>query len=395
VGRLTAFVGLAASVLFALFATGYFIQLAKEKPVVVELVSPKVAEVAYSVDALWGGAELPDENGWLPAGFVQLKRGQAEIRFSSGAVAALKAPAEFKAVSSEEAVLKSGALTARVDGTKTKFRVHTPTAEVIDLGTEFGLSVADSGETDVAVFDGLVDICSDPKPLPQPTANVAGAESASTPRRLSAGEALRVDWQGKFRRITTVTDKSFPPLSRPDSPQPEAMPPLISAVSDTLRDSDQNPMFYRIVSGGFRDDCLAYVDRSYEWNGLDAGGLPEFLLGADYVMPFNADKAKNLEITLTIDRPCTIYVLFDDRGQTPQWLKTSFVDTGFDVGIDEGPFTGKLHFEVGKGAGVSVDYVFSAWRHDVAEPGKLVLGPRGGMSWGRAMYGIVAVPLAR
>ena len=387
--------GVMTLALIAAFAAGLFSFQRPGEQIAAEVKSPRVAEVAYSIDALWGGASLPDEDGWLPAGAVQLRRGQVEIRFVSGVVAVLKAPAEFQAVSAEEGMLKSGSMTARVDGKATSFRIHTPTAEVVDLGTEFGLSVSNSGETDVAVFDGIVDVCSDPKPLADITEAVAITDTVATPRRLTAGEALRVNWQGQFRRIMTVTDDSFPALARSQRPEVKAEPPLIASVSDTLRDGDKNPLFYRIVSHGFGEDCLAYVDRDYQWNGIDESGIPEFLLGADYVMPFNADKAKNLEITLMLDRPATIYILFDDRGNIPGWLKKSFVDTGFDIGMDEGPYVGKPRGSLGDGAGESIDYIFSIWKQKVSKPGQVVLGPRGGLSSGRAMYGIVAVPLPK
>ena len=205
-----------------------------------------------------------------------------------------------------------------------------------------------------------------------------------------------MNWQGQFRRIATVTDDSFPPLNR--TPPTEAKQvPLIAAVSDTLRDEDENPKFYRVVRGGFGEDCAAFVDRNYEWNGIDQGGLPEFLLGADYIMPFNDDKDKDLNITITLARPAAVLVLFDDRGVPPAWLEESFVDTGLDVGLDEdaGPPVGRhpRKYRIGRGPGESVEFVFSVWRRNVEQPGEVVLGPRGPQKGGRTMYGIVAVPL--
>ena len=39
-----------------------------------------------------------------------------------------------------------------------KFQLITPTAKVIDLGTEFGVTVGPSSDTDVCVFDGEVEV---------------------------------------------------------------------------------------------------------------------------------------------------------------------------------------------------------------------------------------------
>ncbi len=38
------------------------------------------------------------------------------------------------------------------------FKLMTPDAKVVDLGTEFGLKVSDSGKSDVHVFDGEVEV---------------------------------------------------------------------------------------------------------------------------------------------------------------------------------------------------------------------------------------------
>ena len=52
--------------------------------------------------------------------------------------------------------LESGRLTGKVDDGK--FWLTTPTAKVIDLGTEFGVTVGPTSNTDVCVFDGEVQV---------------------------------------------------------------------------------------------------------------------------------------------------------------------------------------------------------------------------------------------
>ena len=66
--------------------------------------------------------------------------------------------------------------------------------------------------------------------------------------------------------------------------------------------------YYEIVPGGMREDAVAFVDRDYQWNGVDAKGIPSYLVGGDYVKTFNDDKvAQNLVITVTLDaRRCSI-----------------------------------------------------------------------------------------
>ena len=386
--------GVLAFALVIVLGVGAFQLLGKKDRDNRNEAAPRIAIIDTSVDALWSGDSIPDADGWLPRGSVHLNRGQVEVRFVSGAVVALKAPAQFEAISPSEARLLQGAMSARVDGSKGAFCVHTPTAEVVDLGTEFGVSVANSGETNVAVFDGIVDVSSGSKGEDNRDGKSSEAIADAPPRRLTAGEALGVNWDGDFRRIATISDDSFPSLDRSRVKEASHRPSLIANVTDNLSNGDENPHFYRIVSQGFGEDVLAFVDRRYEWNGVNEEKIPPFLIGADYIMPFNNDKwAENFEMTVTLARPATIYVLLDDRGPAPAWLKESFVDTGFNIGLDEGPFPPRLDRQLGKGAGDSVDYVFSVWKREVTQRGPVVLGPRGGLSRGRSMYGIVVTPL--
>src|SRR5690606_30011403 len=95
-----------------------------------------------------------------------------------------------------------------------------------------------------------------------------------------------------------------------DSPEGNGSP--IASVSDNLLAEDTK-RFYEVVSGGLREDAKAYVDRPYEWNGHTEAGLPEFLRAADYIKTFNDFKRRDLEITVQLARPCTLYVLWDER----------------------------------------------------------------------------------
>jgi len=134
------------------------------------------------------------------------------------------------------------------------------------------------------------------------------------------------------------------------------------------------------------------VDRPHQWNGVDAGGLPEFLRGADYVMPFNDDKwSTTLKIIVEVSRPATLYIFLDDREKPPPWLTASFVDTGVDVGLDEGSWPDPSLFSVDVGPGVSINQVFSVWSRELDRGGPVELGSLAGGKNNRAMYGIAAV----
>jgi len=352
--------------------------------------SPQVAQVVGSVDAFWAGNALPDNEGWLPVQTVHLTRGQVQLQFASGAMVMLRAPAEFQAMSANEARLSRGSLAARVNRGGDAMHIHTPTATIIDRGTAFGVSVASTGEMSVAVFDGVVDVMVGRDPQ-------VGASVSPPQRRLNAGDALVVSEDHGIRRLVTVTDDLFPALPGPLI-RGSSRSALITSVSDNLDDED-NFRFYRVVPNGFGEDVRAYVDRNHEWNGVDASGMPTFLLGADYIMTFNDDKERDVEITVTLSQPAAVFVLFDDRVEPPAWLVESFVNTGLKIGMDEDEGRGRGLPEdavpqLGVGPGVSIDAVFSIWKHTIDAPGIIVLGPRGGgLESGGSMYGVVATPL--
>ncbi|VTS07131.1 FecR family protein [Tuwongella immobilis] len=87
---------------------------------------------------------------------IQLAGGLAELRFSNQATVLLEGPAELRLLSESQVRLQRGRLAAKVPESAHGFTVLSPTGKVVDLGTEFGVSVNDSGTTDVVVFEGEV-----------------------------------------------------------------------------------------------------------------------------------------------------------------------------------------------------------------------------------------------
>jgi hypothetical protein len=312
--------------------------------------------------------------------------GSVEVLYENGVQFVVQGPAKCQFISESQVLASSGKLVARVGPEATGFEIVTPHAKVIDRGTSFGMTIDPDHQTDVVVYEGIVDLS-----LPE--------KSASSNRRLNAGEAIRVGRDGQVGRIASVNGDSFLPPPRVAEAGSDSSRVIVS-VTDNLK-SSQTAKYYRVVAHGFREDCLAYVDRRHQWNGLDDQGIPPFLAGGDYVMTFNDDKVQHdLGIAVTLAQPARLFLLIDDRARPPKWLKDSFVDTGWDVGIDEG-YDDVPEVQTSIGPGKSIEYAFSVWSQDVPTPSTVMLGslqeeeidspPREVL---RAMYGIVATPLA-
>jgi hypothetical protein len=129
-----------------------------------------------------------EPTGDMQAGKVlQLERGLAEVRFQCGAKVVMEGPASLELLSGKSARLRHGKLTARVPGPATGFEVLSPQGKVIDLGTEFGISVSDTGATDVYVFEGKVE------------AHPIGGEAGTGALSLLQNQAARIA-KGKVTR---------------------------------------------------------------------------------------------------------------------------------------------------------------------------------------------------
>jgi hypothetical protein len=116
---------------------------------------PTVAWLVNAQNCQWTDGDLA---GDMQAGKVlKLERGLAEIQFQCGARALLEGPATLELLSGKSAQLRRGKLTARAPGPAVGFEILTPEGKVIDLGTEFGMAVSDSGAADVYVVEGKVE----------------------------------------------------------------------------------------------------------------------------------------------------------------------------------------------------------------------------------------------
>jgi hypothetical protein len=340
----------------------------------------EIASLVEARDVVWADGQAPIAvNTRLKPQTIRCSSGVLKLEFDSGAVATLEGQSDLRLLSGTQLRVIRGRVTTRVDSALKGFSIETPSTLIVDQGTEFGVEVDASGQTGVVVFEGLVDLSS-PRSTENPTAV----------RRLSQGEGMRVGRTGHLSRIVAVQRRhGDAEWSTKRSPGQDA---IIRSVSDNIRGLGSSK-YYQIVPHGLTDDQPAYVDRPHQWNGLDAGGLPEFLRGADYIMTFNDDKwTKNLEITVEVGQAATLYILFDDREEAPSWLKEQFTDTGVNIGLDEAqwsPPTGPGAIDSGPGR--SIDNVFSVWKRGVDQAAAIRLGGMRGGIPGRAMYGIAAV----
>ncbi|XAL98300.1 FecR family protein [Phycisphaeraceae bacterium D3-23] len=149
---------------------------------------PVLATLVYSLDARWAD----DADAWsgrlgLRQGEHRLAEGLVEIELADGVRVVLEAPVAFTLTGTNAMELAQGRLVAHVPPSGYGFSVDTPTARIVDYGTEFGVETDGYRATQVHVFRGEVRAASrvegvvvgEPRPVMAQQAAVIDAGGAS------------------------------------------------------------------------------------------------------------------------------------------------------------------------------------------------------------------------
>ncbi len=123
-----------------------------------EATSSGIALVTSLVDVVWEDDQSPLEVGdALSPGRLALVSGFAQIEFFCGATVIVEGPAELDLKSVSGARVHRGRLRAQVPPAARGFSLELDDIKLVDLGTEFGVSMSPDG-ADVQVFDGEVEL---------------------------------------------------------------------------------------------------------------------------------------------------------------------------------------------------------------------------------------------
>lgn len=126
---------------------------------------------------------------------LELRTGRVETNFASGVRVVIEAPGDLRILAENRVSLDKGRAWFEVPPNAKGFTVETSAFTVIDLGTAFGIDAAESGEHEIHVTRGVVEVRS--------------REQDGNPAVLKEGEARQVDERGVLRRIPFDAD-DFP-----------------------------------------------------------------------------------------------------------------------------------------------------------------------------------------
>lgn len=161
-----------------------------------------IATLSRTVGAEW--RNLSEYKLWegcdLYAGPLTLVKGYAEIRTDAGTEIILQAPVELDLESVSQLALDAGRITVKITQAENQYVVRTPTASVVDFGTEFGVFVDNDKQTLTYVYDGQVELRSGSNPL-----------RVDRVLKLTKGQGAEADTQGQLHyrdRISSVFVRS-------------------------------------------------------------------------------------------------------------------------------------------------------------------------------------------
>jgi hypothetical protein len=165
------FLAVAASLLILLSVRTFYTRIVPR----VEIATLLAAE-----NCSWD-SEIPLVEGQrLVASKVRLKSGLAVVRMDGGAEVVLRDRSHIDFLTPGSAKLHYGAAVVRAPEESAGFVMLTPASELCDLGTEFSVSVDNSGKTELSVFEGEVAV----RPLANNDTNRA---------TFAAGNAVRME----------------------------------------------------------------------------------------------------------------------------------------------------------------------------------------------------------
>lgn len=214
------------------------------------------------------GAKTADSRGAiqpgqpLEPGRLSLDAGTVEVTFQNGARILLEGPATLELLTPMRAYLQAGRAVVHVPKAATGFVLETRDANVLDVGTEFGVKVGPDRGTEVQVYQGSVFT----------SAKSAGGRTNS-PQRLVAGSAARLDPDATdtFQNLPFAPDRfvrqlpemksgskdTLPLSNQPRWDRIEIMPASQSVVVDgNLSEWDRQRMF--------RSQCDGITDHAVE-----------------------------------------------------------------------------------------------------------------------------------
>ena len=152
-------------------------------PIAAGSAGREVARIVEMRDVRWNAASETPVNSRLHVGDqLEFSAGLMQIEYRTGVRLIVEGPAALRIDGPNKVGMDVGRLAAEVATAAVGFRVDTPAATIVDLGTEFATVVEQSHACDVFVYQGTIEV----EPL------AADGRPSGAKHRLVAGQSLRI-----------------------------------------------------------------------------------------------------------------------------------------------------------------------------------------------------------
>ncbi len=157
----------------------------------------EVATLTDSINAKWAEIMMQDgERLKTDGSTLMLREGYAELLFDNQAKVTIEGPAEFQIHTEDQIKFIYGRLYATVPREAIGFTVKTPSAQIVDLGTEFGVDIDFQGDTSLHVMKGK-------------TVLIAGDKSNKVSVEVGKGTAKKVSGHTQTISDISCNDRLF------------------------------------------------------------------------------------------------------------------------------------------------------------------------------------------
>ena len=225
--------------------------------------SPPVARVTGLSGCEWPKGEqgLKFGDSLAPGQRLRLTKGVLQLTYDAGTRVMLEGPVDMVMTTAIEAKLSSGKIAAAVPRFARGYTILTPTAEVVDLGTEFGVAVDKQGDSEIHVFDG--DVVTRPlgeKGVGSHLVHTRQDEAVKFDVAASKPQLIRADSKKFVRRL--VPD--LPAEKLPQLPHTEKLTLWLAAdVMQSMQEGAPVSVWPDIIVGenSFPDDAWQFDER--------------------------------------------------------------------------------------------------------------------------------------
>ncbi len=311
---------------------------------------------------------------------LKLSSGSLTLRVGDNATFFMEGPSSVTFIDDMKVRLDIGRVTLTADEDVIGFTVETPSTQVKDIGTKFGVSVDSSGTSDVVVFDGEVEL------------NKGDLDSGNHLTRLKAGQALRISKGRAPQRISSVVSQHHS-----DSWATNSALGAIRRVTDNVSQR-WSYRFYPVIRSGFEEGVLAWPyteSNKPKWWSTQGTGMPSELEGADVVQMLQQELSNDtLEVQIDLARPSRLFIFFEVNAPVPNWLQQNFKPTQLELRLS--PDSPQIAKEFKREPNYAVQ--FKVWSQDIETAQTVSLGAVSKVDENSPpfyMYGVAAKPLTK